>query len=396
MRRFTALVVGTLALSAFFGGPVSADHRTDATITPFEDSPDGPIVKVRLSAKNPGVPDLELRFMLDTGAGVNVLDVSIPADYFWDDAESFSTTPTTVTDATQQQIQTSLVYLKRIEIAGITRDDQTAIRVDLKRTWPGIGEDEPIDGILGMSFLRGTLIVIDPTKSEIRWWQTFDGHRVPLGYDPSGSPTMTTQLSNTDVRFMLDTGSESGFQAPGQVDENGPSESAHFTGALGHVSEARVITAERIEASGKAWINVPVVVVKPGEGIPMVGREILFGGLLGLDFVHDAATFQLDANGNLPSLSPPTATPNAGLSLAWDRSGVEPRLTVGPIGPKSPMAVAGLAQGDVLVRVGSLQGKDLTIAAVTSLVDQGKPLSWVVRRNGKQLRFRFPVAAGLP
>jgi predicted aspartyl protease len=396
MRAFTAVVVGTLALWALFGGSVSADHRSEVAITPFENSPDGPIVKVRLSAKNPSVPDLELRFMLDTGAGVNVLDVSIPADYFWDDAESSSTTPVTVTDATQQQFQTSLVYVKRIEIGGITRDDQTAVRMDLKRSWPGIGEDEPIDGVLGMSFLRGTLIVIDPTKSEIRWWQRIDGHRVPLGYDLSGSPAMMAKLSNTDVQFMLDTGSSSGFQAPGQADENEPSELVHFTGALGHVSEARVITAERIEASGKAWINVPVVVVKPGEGNPMVGREILFGGLLGLDFVHDAATFQLDANGNLPSLPPPAATPHAGLSLAWDRSGVEPRLTVGPMGAMSPMAVAGLEQGDVLVRVGSLQGKDLTIGAVTSLVDQGKPLSWVVRRNGKQLRFRFSLAAELP
>jgi hypothetical protein len=60
------------------------------------------------------------------------------------------------------------------------------------------------------------------------------------------------------------------------------------------------------------------------------------------------------------------------------------------------MAAAGLKQGDMLVRVGSLQGKDLTIGAVTSLVDQGKPLSWVVQRNGKQLRFRFPFGAGLP
>jgi hypothetical protein len=59
------------------------------------------------------------------------------------------------------------------------------------------------------------------------------------------------------------------------------------------------------------------------------------------------------------------------------------------------MDVAGLKQGDVLVRVGSLQGEDLTIGAVTNLVDQGKPLSWVVRRNGKQLRFRYPVAAAL-
>ena len=395
MRRFTAFVVGTLALWASFGGSVSADVRTDAAITPFEDSPDGPIVKVRLSAEKPGVPDLELRFMLDTGAGMNVLDVSITADYFWDDAKGSSATPMTVADATRQQFQTPLVYRKRMEIGGITRDDQAAIRMDLKRTWPGIGEDEPIDGILGMSFLRGTSFLIDPTTSEIRWWQTFDGHRVTLGYDSSGSPTMIAKLSNADVSFMLDTGSSSGFQAPGHADENEASETAHFTGALGSVSEARVIKADRIEASGKAWINEPVVVVKPGEGNPMVGRKILLAGPLGLDFVRDAAIFQLDSNGNLPSLPAPPATPHAGLSLAWDRGGIEPRLIVGPMGPKSPMNVAGLKQGDVLVRVGSLQGEDLTIGAVTSLVDQGKPLSWVVRRNGKQLRFRFPVAAVL-
>lgn len=393
MRRFTELVVGTLAVWAFFGGPVGADERTGTAITPFENSPDGPIVKVRLSARKPDVPDLELRFMLDTGAGTNVLDVSIPADYFWDDEQSSNTTSTTVADATGQQFQTSLVYLKRIEIGGITRDDQTAIRMDLRRTWPGIGEDEPIDGILGMSFLRGTSLVIDPTKSEIHWWQRFDGHRVSMGYDPSGSPAMLAKLSNADVWFMLDTGNSSGFQAPGHADENEPSAPTHFIGALGHIAEARVITADRIEAGGKAWINEPVVVVRPGEGNPVVGRKILFAGLLGLDFVHDVATFQLDASGNLPSLPPPTPTPHAGLSLAWDRGGVEPRLTVGPMGPKSPMAVAGLQQGDVLVRVGSLQGKNLTIEAVTSLVDQGKPLPWLVLRNDKQLKFRFPVAA---
>ena len=396
MRRFTALVFGTLALWALYDGSVSADGRTDVAITPFENSPHGPIVMVRLEAKKPGAPALELRFMLDTGAGMNVLDVSIPADYFWDDAKGSSAATLTVTDATQQQLQAPLVYLKRIEIGGITRDDQAAIRMDLKRTWPGIGEDEPIDGVLGMSFLRGTSFLIDPNTREIRWWQTLDGHRVPLGYDSSGSPVMIAKLSNSHVPFMLDSGSSFGFQAPGQVDPSEPSETVHFVGALGSVSEARVIKADRIEAGDRAWINEPVVVVKPGEGNPVVGRKILLAGLMGLDFVHDAVTFQLDANGNLPSLSPSAATPKDGLSLAWDRSGAEPRLTVGPIGPNDPMAAAGLKQGDMLVRVGSLQGKDLTIGAVTSLVDQGKPLSWVVQRNGKQLRLRFPFGAGLP
>jgi hypothetical protein len=368
-----------------------ADTRDSTAVTPLENGPDGPVVKVTLKSRKPGVQDRELRFLLDTGAVISVLDRSVPDDYFWESAPDPQSAAVTLSDATQQAVTVPVVYLKRLEVGGISRDDQPAIRLDLKRTWPGLGQDDPVDGILGMSFLRGTAFVIDAAAGQVQWWRTFAGSAVGLRYNESGSPLMIAKLSGADVPFMIDTGADGGFQAPGQVDEkDGPSEVVHFMGMLGQATEARRICVDRIEAGGKTWTNVAILVVTPGVANPLVGRRILLAGRLGLDFTRDTATFEADSTARAP-VSPRAATHDE-LSLMWDRNGAVPTLRVGPQGGASPMSVAGLREGDEVVRVGPLSGRDLTIATVEDLIAKDRSARWTVMRGEKTFQVRLSAA----
>lgn len=82
----TCVIAGLLS---GLGLPAVADPRPKGAITPVEVNEYGPpVVRARLSSKKPGVPDREFRFVFDTGATLNMIDASVPADFFWEEPDN--------------------------------------------------------------------------------------------------------------------------------------------------------------------------------------------------------------------------------------------------------------------------------------------------------------------
>lgn len=369
------------------GLPARAEVRPKGPITPLEVDELGLlIVKVRLSSKKPGVPARDFRFIFDTGATFNVLDYSVPTDFYWDEPEKPKGTSSTVGDATGQRIAVRNVSLKHLEFAGMVREDLMAIRLDLKGTMLGRIQDEPVDGILGMNFMRGTRFVLDPIAREIRWWQDIPGHRIPLAYDTSDHPTLTVKVAGTDVPYTLDTGDNGGFQMPGDADASDHPEPFLYSGASGEVKQGKTVKMDRLESGGKAWVKVPLDLVKRGEGGTSIGREVLCAAPLGLDFIDQWATFTLDAQGNLPFRKAPARPP-----LFWDRRPEGNRLRVAPVNPISRWAKAGAKEGDEVLAIGALTGKALTLRSATALSNQAEAQTWRVRRDGIERVFHVPA-----
>ena len=380
----TMLLVGLiLGFSPF----IQADARPKGPTTPLEINELGLlIVKVRLASKKAGVPNRDFRFILDTGASLSVLDPSVPSDFFWDEPDKPKGASSTVGDATGQRIAARNVCLKRLEFAGMVREDMMAIRLDLKGTMLGRLQDEPVDGILGMNALRGTRFVLDPIAREIRWWQDIPGHRIPLAYSESDHPTLTVRISGTDAPCTLDTGGSGGFQMTGHADDSDHPEPYFYSGASGEVKQGQRVKVDRLESGGKAWLKVPLDLVKPGEGGANLGRDILCAAPLGLDFIDQWATFTLDRDGNLPYREAPSRPP-----LYWERRAEGHRLRADQINPGSRWAKAGLKEGDEVLAIGPLEGKALTLRSATALSQQGKALSWLIQRNGVQLKLDVPA-----
>lgn len=368
------------------GLPAIADPRPKGAITPVEVDENGlPVVKVRLSSKKPGVPDREFRFIFDTGATLTVIDASVPADFFWEEPDKPKGATSTVRDGTGTVIATPTVCLKRLELAGMTRDDLTAYRMDLKGTMFGRIQDEPIDGMLGMNFLRGTRFVLDPDAHAIRWWQDIPGHRIPLSIDGTDRPTLVVRVANTDVPCMLDTGGNGGIQMPGSASASDHPKPFGYSSASGEMKQGETVVMERLESGGKAWVNVPLDLIKPGDGRPTIGLDVLGAAPLGLDLIDLWATFTLDAKGNLPYRKTPLRP-----LLGWERTPEGNRLIVIGINPVSRWAKAGVKEGDEVLAIGTLTGKALTLRSATAFSNGGEAHTWRIRRDGVEQVLNVP------
>ena len=377
-------VIAGLVLGLCF--PAIADPRPKGAITPVEVDENGlPVVKVRLSSKKPGVPDREFRFIFDTGFTLNVIDASVPADFFWEEPDKPKGVTSTGRDGTGTVIATPTVCLKRLELAGMTRDDVMAYRLDLKGTMFGRIQDEPVDGVLGMNFLRGTRFVLDPDAHAIRWWQDIPGHRIPLSIDGTDRPTLVVRVASTDVPCMLDTGGNGGIQMPGNADASEHSEPFGYSSASGESKEGKTVVMERLESGGKAWVNVPLDLINPGDGDRMIGLDVLGAAPLGLDLIDLWATFTLDAKGNLPYRKTPLRP-----LLGWDRTPEGNRLLVLGINPVSRWAKAGVKEGDEVLSIGTLTGKALTLRSAMAFSNGGEAHTWRIRRDGVEQILNVP------
>jgi predicted aspartyl protease len=377
------LLLAALAL------PLRADIRPPGPVTPFEINELGQVVvKVRLAALKPGIPDRDFRFILDTGASSCVVDDSVPADFFWEEPAVDGGGATQARDATGRNIATRFVSLKRLAIGGMAREDLLAVRMDLKGTMLGHLQDEPVDGILGMTFLQGTRFVVDSSRRELRWWQNLPGVRLPLAMGDD-RPTLTVRVGKTDVPCLLDTGASGAFQMTGSASPSEHPKPFLFAGASGQIVQGGTIRTDQVAAGGKSWPKVPLNLTQPGESDASIGQDVLFAAPLGLDLIQGTVTFTLDAQGHLPYRRSPRRAP-----LIWDRRPIGACLRMGPGPPGSRWARAGLQPGDEVLAIGPLTGKQLTMRSAQQVSGRGAPLVWQIRRNHVDLRVDVPAGKG--
>jgi len=320
------------------------------------------------------------RFLLDTGADWCIVDRSVPTEFFWDEPN----TETTTRDIADQKIATPTILLKRVEVGTLMRDGVVATRMDL-RSQIGRFQDQPVDGILGMSFLRGTRFLLDPKGSRLVWWEYHfsPGETVPIS-DRAGGPWISVRIGGQEALAAVDTGMSGGVDLPISLKSQGATRGTVSIGLSGVQvagSEARV---DRLELGSSAWMDVPVD-FQGGEKSGRIGIDVWFAAPVCFDFITNHLTLTRGESGNLPIRSKASQK----LPLAWDRSGSTPRLRVLLVKPGSSMAQAGCLPGDELIQAGGLQGPTLTRRAVQELVASHVQHQWIIHRNGQELKLEF-------
>lgn len=361
--------------------PVSAEERVTAPALNYTLDENGlPIVSVTLhSMKNPNV-SRTFRFVLDTGAGWCVLDKSVPSEFFWDENIEAG-----AKDIANQAVASSTVLLKRIEAGGLIRDGIIASRMDL-RNQLGRFQDQPVDGLLGMSFLRGTRFLLEPKFSRMIWWGEHfrPGVTLPIHEGKGFTPRLGVSLGKQETSACLDTGSTGGVDLPITFKPMGSGETTVTSGASGTQVTGSQMVVERLNAGAASWTNLPVT-FQAGDTSGIIGLDIWLAAPVCFDFITNHLTLSLDAKGGLPFRHEPSRK----LPLMWDRNGNTPTLVVVMVKPGSAMEKAGCKAGDVLLQVGDLAGSRLTRRCIQDLVASGAKHAWVVRRNDQEVRLEF-------
>ncbi len=359
----------------------TAEERKKAPVSSITQDESGLlIVSVTLHSMKSWDTTRTFRFLLDTGASCCIVDWSVPSEFFWDEPQ----TETTAKDIANQSIVAPTVLLKRVEVGTVIRDGVFATRMDL-RNQIGRFQDQPVDGILGMSFLRGTRFVIDPNTNRLIWWgyHFSPGVAVPLSESPGG-PWIHIRLGNQEVLATVDTGMSGGVDLPMALKPKGEGGATVSMGLSGVLVAGSDVMVNRLEAGSSAWVNLTVG-FQSEDKMGRIGVDVWMAAPVCFDFITNHLTFSQDAAGNLPI----RRESNRNLPLQWDRNGRVPRLLVFLVKPGSAMERAGCKPGDELIQVGSLQGPMLTRRAVQDLVASGVQHIWIIRRNGVELKLNF-------
>lgn len=380
----SSLILPLTLLFAF--SPLVADIRKAPAAIPLEVDENGlPIVLVTLHAKGQPEVTRTFRFILDTGAGWTVVDQRIPPAFLWEDPE----TRAKVTDGTGKSREAASVFIKRLELGGIIRDDIRATVQDLEALMGRI-QDRPVDGILGLSFLDHTRFTLDMKAHTVTWWVEPRSGMVELkaGRGSDGMVYATLCVGKVEVPALVDTGMGGGITLPERYVPEG---NGQVTVSEGLFGSARMGSQKRVQhlACGEhAWLDVPVG-FESGEDVSGIGQDVWSCGPVWFDLVGTPQIrLGLDEKGNLPF----DCSPSRLLPVVWEGSGAARRMIVAVVKPGSALEKAGFKVGDQVIRAGVLKGATLTRRGVQDLVASGKVHTWTVRRDGQEIQLIFTFA----
>lgn len=362
-----------------------ADVRPSMPISSLERDESGFVV-LNVQLSDPVRPGTErtFRFLLDTGTSGCAIDVSVPSGYFWEEPYRIP-----VAEPAGPTVSRPCVLMKRMEVGGIVRDAVQAFRMDLRTGCVGAFQDHPVDGILGMSFLRGTRFLVEPSQGRIRWWPSPlpEGAVLRISWGSKHEPTVAVRHEGREGRVVLDTGHPGGITLPWARHGSGKD--------VGLCLSGREVVADRVESSrieteAGAWCDVPVW-HQPSDGPGLLGLHALLAGPVYMDFLNDIVVLPT-RKGELPYLR--NAMPT--LPIRWDRSGPEPRLVIHLVKPGSALDRAGARAGDFVLEADGYRERGLSRSLLQDLLRGGRAKEWRVLRDGKERRLSFMPTTGSP
>ena len=309
-----------------------------------------------------------LRCLLDTGCAVTLIHKGVPKACLDQDR----TRSLHIRDAAGRDI-TSQVGEADIEVGGIQRK-VLASRVDLERTrkW----QDQPIDAVLGMDFLVGTKIILDPAMGVATWNPAEDlqGTVVPCAFNSQRIPTVTLQAGGRDCLAVVDTGCADAFALPGTYMPEWGGTAVATVGGLGGHEASTLAMVPRISIGQASWTNATATIWKKPNGL--LGCGALLAGQVEFDFA--AGRVILGGSGQRSVLHHAPEIP-----VAWDRLGAHPCLRVALLGHGTLLERAGAHVGDQVLKVGDLEGPGLTREALLALLEGNPEPKFVFAHRAK-------------
>lgn len=269
---------------------------------------------------------------------------------------------------------------RNLSLGGHGRDQVPVVVMDLERShrW----SDNPVDGLLGMSFLEGRTFTLNPHARSFQWGIAAPiGRWIPL-LPPTRDPRPLAKMpwGKGSLELLLDTGAEGtlyGVDLP--LDGN-----CEIAGGLTGVRPIGV-GYQDLNLFGE---HFPGTRVHSGGGQLILGATFLCAGATVFDFKEGRLGLSTDAQDRL--LRAPALAEEAFSPIAWNRRGTHPFLEVVDLPSCNRWYRAGFREGDRILSVEELSGPSLTLGRLNALLIQGRALPFALQRGKTTVNLLSP------
>jgi hypothetical protein len=335
-----------------------------------------------------------LNFILDTGSGGISLD-SATVDYF-----NLKPTPSDLTILGIAGIKkVSFLYNQRLKLPGLTIDSLNFHVNDYDILTSVYGEK--VDGIIGYAVLSRYIFLINYDSSRINIYSN-GRMKYPRGgwlYEPilRTLPVQSAKIKDartTQSRFLFDIGAglcmmlnKDFIEDSAFLDKKRVLYAKEAEGVGGKIDMHMTVIKE-VRLGPYRFRNVPVFIFNDTFNLTsypylngIIGNDILRRFNLILNYAK--REFYFMPNGHYTN------------QFDYAYSGVElymidGKIVLGDVADGSPAASAGLKEGDELIGINNLLGKDLQ-AYKSALQAQGEKVKLIITRNGELMQFTFKI-----
>ncbi|NNF60584.1 MAG: PDZ domain-containing protein [Gammaproteobacteria bacterium] len=322
-------------------------------------------------------------FIVDTGAGVNVIDREIA-----EGAGMQKIGEKEVLSGGVEPVTADIVVIPSVTIDGLTIKDAEFLIMELNAM--SLGQ---LQGVVGMDLFRETLITFDPANDRIviSHDELTADHAGVIAYNPDAQSGFQFQIDvvGQPVMMHLDTGAPSTFTFPLAMSATIPLQDGMQQGPaaqlVGGQRSIQLATVDGVIKLGDiSFENPAVAFIDPSTPHGNIGNAVLGDLVLSIDQRNGLLSLRKSETTKVTHVveAENTGKPRRlGMQLRSLPAGTPPTVTMVEAGSLS--ARAGLQAGDALISVNGQSMQGLSFKELGSLFRSAIPLRFEAERNDK-------------
>jgi predicted aspartyl protease len=321
-------------------------------------------------------------FIVDTGASVNVIDISI--------AESLGLEVVSETEIGAPggpQIPSTIVIVPLAHVGDATITNAEFVTMDVK----GFTRGTTL-GVLGVGLFSDYLVTFDRGAGHIKLSHNNLSKTAPgvLPYDSAeGQIEIEIEVAGTTVSAHIDTGSMGEFMLPGEMMETlslqktQSQRKARLVGGNRDIKFAQLNGT--IQFAEFEFENPSVAFMTPSPGAGNIGSGILADYVVSIDQKNELIEFRKSTGGDVAASNKPRR-----LGVRFGGMGETSVMKIASVDPGSLGEEAGFLAGDVMVALNGKPTQDYDRSELGTLIRGSAPLSIDIERGGTAKTIEIP------
>lgn len=319
----------------------------------------------------------EYRFIVDTGASVNVLTESIANNLGFPIIGEMA-----IGAPGGKQVPGKIVKVENFSLEKGTVDNAEFVTMDIDGMTRGMAQ-----GVISMALFRNYLLTYDLVDKQIHITREYLSPDDPevMSY-ASGTDKIQVELdvAGTKVKSHLDTGSVGGIMLPHELMDELPLKSEPKVGL-----PARMVGGPRnswtaqldgvISFAGLKLVDPKIRFLSPSTGYGNIGTAVYGKAPMSIDQSNQLIAFRGSGQPMVKKVAPSRRV----LGLTFKGMGPNAALAVDQIMPGSLAESAGFKEGDKLVSVNGRATADYSMPDLGKLMGGSDPLSIQIERDGE-------------
>jgi len=364
------------------GPPPTLRFPGDRLELPMPTSGGRATVEVRIGDAGP------YRFLIDTGAGVSVVDSRI--------ATALGLEPIGHMDVGVpggRQVPADRVLVPTLRVGDLVIEDARPVVLDIAAMTHGA-----MDGVLGLDVFGSVLLTLDPVNARAvvsRGALTREMAGVVVLDTAGGRLAFDIDVAGHTVPTQIDTGSPAGFTFPASLMATLPSEKENEREAVaGLVGGERAVRVRRLEGTirfaGLEFVNPTVGFMDPSPPVANIGTRVLAELAITIDQRNGLlAVRRVVQNGDAGRKVGARAIGPRRLGVRLGGPGGD-LSRVSSVDPGSLGEQAGFTAGDVIRSINGRPMSQFDQASLGALIRGGEPLTFVLMRGTEEHVLKIP------